>query len=84
MKIFEDFIGIKCGCIVCGTTEDKPSTLLMIKGTRKNNKAKGYPVHVDCLNPVICLASDLDTLGIKNGAFLAQVLNEEIMLNSRM
>lgn len=48
MKTFEHFPETSV-CPICGTSEDKPCTLVTIDGTNDGNRCEAQPVHVDCL-----------------------------------
>ena len=84
MEIYDYFIGKKSGCIICGTTEEKPSTLLLISGSRVRDKGKAYPVHIECLRLEVVMNANLGELGIVNGVVIAQVINREMVKCSRI
>lgn len=46
-------------CPICGTSEDKQSTLVTIDGTKIDNRSQAIQVHVDCL--------DLIFIRVQNG-----------------
>ena len=53
MRIFDHFNGSGTDtCPICGTKDDKPTTLVTIKGTTEGNIAEAVQVHVDCIELV--------------------------------
>jgi len=49
MKIFEHFNQGGQPCIVCGTLDDKETTLIGIDGTEDGGNMQALQVHVDCI-----------------------------------
>ena len=48
MRIFEHF-NTASECMLCGTNEDKPCTLIGVDGTQDGNIEEAEQIHVDCL-----------------------------------
>jgi hypothetical protein len=45
-------------CPICGTSEDKPVTLIGIKGTERQNIMQATQYHVDCLDLIVYKKGD--------------------------
>jgi len=50
MRTFEHFPQGRKACPVCGTSDDKPCTLIPIDNTGDDRICEAVPVHVDCLS----------------------------------
>lgn len=49
MKKFDHFNPVN-PCLICGTTDDKPCTLVPIDGTKHDRNCEAVAIHIDCIN----------------------------------
>ena len=60
MKIFEHPNMFEFKCPICGTSDDKPVTLVSIAGTEvpESKRIKAKQVHVDCIDLTMTILDD--------------------------
>jgi len=53
-------------CPLCGTSEDKPCTLIPIDGTEDDGNCEAIPVHADCiLNAQFQFSRDINVFYVR-------------------